>query len=632
MAAKAAAEATKKKSAAVMESGRNNPDATAGGGEDDFHMGAPADATAGGGEDDFEMGVPADATAGGGEDDFEMGVPAVPVVAAPEDSTPTVTLASRGKSKRSSSTQPVSGKRRRGPGDEPKHLVSAGGRPKGAIASSGAFDTTAVRRAEGDFMEDTAALARELKGVGLPLGGASGVAVTGPPPPVPEQLPDGPLGRPASPGVQASTVDMARTQIRELKFKDFQTWTTALPPPVGVINIQTWRVGFGKYLKVFLQALYTNQDIIEKMSDMVNSIKVQRVWTTAVTHPSASTNDYETYEMIGDKEVNLAFAKYLLKRLQDDQKAGVPHAIPATPAVLTNFTSYYMSKHYQPELASALKLDKWLIVWSELAENREQKLSNSARENVFESFMAALSFIANGVHQNLLKRKNFEGAWLDAPSSEEILRRFMTITFQGDRLDRNRAADPPVSAMMGLTVAVASRGVDPQIRRENDPLYIPLEEPRKRGKKYDITISAELVKLLRKKYGRAIPELEPVDAATRRRFYLAKDISPHYAACETAREVLLKAGITDPWIRETRATSQIKTLPKDLYERIMARRTGTIKKFIFIAPDGPAPGGDVLVLLYAIHSNNDRVLLERGFARTVEEAREQAVRLYLRSS
>lgn len=105
-------------------------------------------------------------------------------------------------------------------------------------------------------------------------------------------------------------------------------------------------------------------------------------WIPAFTHSSVAPhpNNYESFEFKGDLYGYAVFADYLENRF----------CVSLTPAQGNYFVNTYMTKHYLPILSRKLGIDR-LMRYNPLIGG----LTQSIKEDVFESFMGALKKICD---------------------------------------------------------------------------------------------------------------------------------------------------------------------------------------------------------------------------------------------
>lgn len=111
-----------------------------------------------------------------------------------------------------------------------------------------------------------------------------------------------------------------------------------------------------------------------------------KIWAQAFTHPSYDPeNNYEEYEMLGDKLMATQFVEYLL-RVEPNVKKDR----------MTNAVTHYLAKTYQGELATNLGMVAMLRKYVSDSYGR-----GHMKSDIIESFYAALFFVSNNIFQGL---------------------------------------------------------------------------------------------------------------------------------------------------------------------------------------------------------------------------------------
>jgi hypothetical protein len=139
---------------------------------------------------------------------------------------------------------------------------------------------------------------------------------------------------------------------------------------------EEWDKNFLKFLKNLLIPINIKEETIDK----IVNYKTLPIWKKAFTHESVDLNDnYEQLETIGDRVLELAFLKYLIRRFPD-----------LSPQEITELKSKYMSKIYQGTVSRKLGFGDWIRSGDDIS-------SINILEDVFESFFGALFEIADSV-------------------------------------------------------------------------------------------------------------------------------------------------------------------------------------------------------------------------------------------
>jgi ribonuclease III len=144
---------------------------------------------------------------------------------------------------------------------------------------------------------------------------------------------------------------------------------------------QTWTRDLQQFIYQLLEPIIPNQQERLKYIDA----KAMADWVPAFTHESFSpSNNYESYEYLGDAILKAAFPKYLLRRL--------PHL---DQGELSELNTYYMSKMKQAEISQKMGLAKHLRVIG------LQGTITNLDTDMFESFFGALDTVADRITPGL---------------------------------------------------------------------------------------------------------------------------------------------------------------------------------------------------------------------------------------
>jgi dsRNA-specific ribonuclease len=179
-----------------------------------------------------------------------------------------------------------------------------------------------------------------------------------------------------------------------------------------------WLGELRRYISCLLTSVIDDNDLIILMV----SADAMRIWARAFTHSNWNAKEnYEALETLGDGSLKYLFRKYLLREQKD-----------ITPAMLSNFETYYMSKMFQAKISNELQLPDWIRI--------QGNLTISIIEDLFESLFGAIDAVWDVVFNSgyIIPPKFYNG----------IGARFLGFIFKDHIFDSKRALGNPKTLLL----------------------------------------------------------------------------------------------------------------------------------------------------------------------------------------
>lgn len=364
----------------------------------------------------------------------------------------------------------------------------------------------------------------------------------------------------------------------------YEEWVSDLPTPHPDEaadprgHSKGWFQGFQRYIDHLLRAVYRDPAVRK----IATAPELMDIWRRAFTESSFGADSYEEFETIGDKGLGYTFARYVYSRQKN-----------VSPMVLSNYMTYYMSKQNQPKLATALKMDKWILFGEKQASEREESATPSIREDVFEAFAASIIAVGNAVHSFLISEKRYQEAVEQAPIGTECLQRFINTLFDGrGGLDTKWAITAPKTTLLEIASIFGLRKRYP----------IEFMKPSKPGGNYTVILPDKLSEVLVQNGIKKLPRI------------LASNPDETEAAWEAYNKVAA-AGASFKWIKNQQDVSRVeKFVGSELYEemRFISDKLGYAKLFFGIPEASKRKDNTTTVNLYGSDDNDNVVLLATG--------------------
>jgi dsRNA-specific ribonuclease len=368
--------------------------------------------------------------------------------------------------------------------------------------------------------------------------------------------------------------------------KTFVTWSESLPvPSVDVAanpkaNQEAFIRGFRNYIYILVSAVYDDSDVTQRVVAPANLALFLRAFTDV----TFASNNYETLEKIGDLVMGTAFAKHVYAKMPK-----------VTPQEMTNLSSNLLSKRFQSQISTDLKMHQWVLLGESEAADREAASTPSVREDVLEAFFAALSGVADRVHADYVKEGNFEKAVVSAPCGSEIARRMVDFMFDHYGLKPEMMKDAPQTILnnVGTLFGLRKYGIS----------FLPKGKSRLVGPRpYSVVIPEQLRAALASEGIIVDGDLlsSPEGHATRAE------------AAEAALEKLQEAGMTEDWMHSYRERTRFGGIDPKIVEEAMAivrrRFQRTERDFVkpmFKIPSKSIQEDGLLSVIFVISDSND---------------------------
>lgn len=309
-----------------------------------------------------------------------------------------------------------------------------------------------------------------------------------------------------------------------------------------------------------------NKEIIEKLT----STKLMKDWDIVFTHESVNLergHNYEEYELVGDQSAGLCFIKMLYREYPTLDRG-----------ILSNLKSYYMSKHYQPELSDQLGLPKYVKL------GRNLTINKSIKEDIFEAFFGGLEIIGDKVAHGL---------------GNDLSYRLMSYLFKDVEMDTDVKSTVSVVKEIFNRMGWGNKPIITSTKGEN-------------GTEITISMSSEALNSLKKLHDDpnfTMSTILAIETAPTKAEAVQK---AHVVALDKLREL----GLTEDFIEEYKSY-QDSTNPvlSDEYEKAMEKweKQGYEKATILVKDTRSKLK---FVNLIGIKKNGVRSLLESAFADT----------------
>ena len=181
-----------------------------------------------------------------------------------------------------------------------------------------------------------------------------------------------------------------------------------------------WKKEFASYLLDFLNFIFQED---EESVKLALSDTFFPVWVKAFSDESASADNYENLETLGDAFFDTSLTLYIFKKFGDD--------IPTYE--FSNLKLFYRSNAYLKKISERFSLHEWLIYGNPLVPVNDKAIANAV-----ENFCGALGLVTEGVKTMYMKSENHEKA-AKTPTNVESVSRFLQLYFDKYGMSLNEA-------------------------------------------------------------------------------------------------------------------------------------------------------------------------------------------------
>lgn len=348
------------------------------------------------------------------------------------------------------------------------------------------------------------------------------------------------------------TKSIVPPETRDIVRGDFSMYSN-LPRYTG----KDWRSEFSSFLKELFKTAFSEKYYdFEVVETIIN--KNFDLWERAATDKSASSDDNEKLEFVGDKLLNYYMGKItyeFVERFHNDV---------LNPGTLSNVQNRFLSDKLWKEYAKEIKLDSYLII------DPENEKTEKAIGSFFESFMASILLAvdsAKNFYINQIKEmddKDLAMSILDFPSGTEVCMRILKYIFYGliEKYNPIKFLEiNNISKIDQLPTGHFSDGKPMKIRAK--------ERIEKDGKlEFSYEINDDIIDYLitnKDIEGEDIPsKIEQSNIRKELRKINGKWFSTKDQAAEYTYNILSEQGFSKEWGDNLKAFNDIKTLPEYL--------------------------------------------------------------------